>query len=69
MFRTSIFVDNFNTIIDNLCKYQEKLAKESQIASVGDGNLTVQFNLLGYNYKCSPWIRDGTIIHPYKNYY
>ena len=69
MFRTSIFVDNFNTIIDNLRKYQEKLAKESVIASVGDGNLTVQFNLLGYNYKCSQWMQNGTIIHPYKNYY
>jgi hypothetical protein len=69
MFRTSIFVDNFNTIIDNLHKYQEKMAKESHIASVGDGNLTVQFNLLGYNYKCSQWMQNGTIIHPYKNYY
>lgn len=69
MFRTSIFVDNFNTIIENLRKYQETLSKESIISCVGDGNLTVQFHLLGYDYKCSPWIRDGTIQHPYKNYY
>jgi hypothetical protein len=69
MFRTNIFIDNFDTIIDNLRRYQETLSKESIISCVGDGNLTVQFHLLGYDYKCSPWIRDGTIIHPYKNYY
>jgi hypothetical protein len=48
MFRTNILVDNFDKIIDNLRTYQETLSKERIISCVGDGNLTIQFHLLGY---------------------
>lgn len=69
IFRTSILVDNFYKIIHNLRTYQEDLSKESIISCVGDGNLTIQFHLLGYEYLCSPWLNGRIIQHPHKQYY
>jgi hypothetical protein len=68
IFNSKIFLDNYENILENLKKFHFEYSnnlKEPQ-SIVPDGNFTIQFNLLGLDYSCSPWMKDGSIIHPYK---
>ena len=70
IFNAKKFLENYDKILDNLKKYHYEYSSNLTdiISLVGDGNFTIQFNLLGLKYECSKWILDETIIHPYGGY-
>lgn len=65
------FLENYDKIIESATKYYKEYSDNltEPIAMVGDGNLTFHFYLLGLQYKCSKWLVDGTMVHPFKDYY
>lgn len=65
------FLDNYEKIIESANLYYKEYSDNltEPIAMVGDGNLTFHFYLLGLNYSCSKWLTDGTMVHPFKDYY
>lgn len=70
IFNTKKFLDNYDTIINNLKKYHEEYSNNiSELPTlVGDGNFVTHFNLLNLDYECSKWL-NNEIIHPFKQYY
>ncbi len=68
IFNSKKFLDNYDRILDNLhsLHYEYSNNLTEPIAIVGDGNFTIQFNLLGLDYKCSKWA-GKEIIHPWKS--
>jgi len=71
MFNRKKFLDNYDEIIKNLKKFHYEYSDNLRdpIAISPDGNFTIQFNLLGFNYTCSKWLENKKIIHPFKEYY
>jgi hypothetical protein len=65
------FLENYDSIIESAKKHYKEYSDNltEHIAMVGDGNLTFHFYLLGLGYSCSKWLVDGTMIHPFKDYY
>jgi hypothetical protein len=68
IFNAKKFLENYDKILFNLKNYHYEYSSNltDLVAIVGDGNFTIQFNLLGLKYNCSEWISNGTIVHPYK---
>jgi len=69
IFNAKKFLENYSKIIENLHKYHYEYSNNltEPISLVGDGNFTIQFNLIGLKYECSEW-SDSHIIHPYSGY-
>jgi hypothetical protein len=69
IFNSKKFLENYSKIIENLHNYHYEYSNNlsEPIAIVPDGNFTIQFNLLGFEYSCSKWINNN-IIHPYNGY-
>jgi hypothetical protein len=70
IFNARKFLENYDSILENLknLHYEYTFNLTENHGFVPDCNFTIHFNLLGLGYSCSPWVKDGTIIHPYKNW-
>lgn len=70
MFNAKKFLDNYDNILENLKKlhYEYSYNLEEVHGFVPDSNFVIQFSLLGMDYSCSPWVSNGSIIHPHKNW-
>jgi hypothetical protein len=70
IFNAKKFLDNYDNILENLknLHYEYSYNLEEGQGFVADSNFIIQFTLLGLDYSCSPWVLDGSIIHPHKNW-
>jgi hypothetical protein len=70
IFNSKKFLENYENILHNLktLHYEYTYDLTENQGFVPDCNFTIQFNLLGLEYSCSPWMKDGTILHPHKNW-
>lgn len=70
IFNSRRFLENYERILKNLkdLHYGYTYNLTENHGFVPDANFAIQFNLLGLKYSCSPWMQEGSIVHPHKNW-